>query len=66
MVEVGTCGKVAQVTTSRAGYSVNTVVQVQKDAPAHLLIGTDLLPKLRFMFPCAKLEEEDKNLLESS
>ena len=33
---------------SRASLSVHATIQVQKDAPTKLLIGTDLLPKLGF------------------
>ena len=39
-----------RVTMSRSVYYVEAIVQVQKDAPAQLLIGTDLLSKLGFIF----------------
>lgn len=40
----------ALLTISRPGHVVKTVIQVQRDAPAQLLIGTDLLSKLGFLF----------------
>ena len=55
-----------RVTMSRSGYYVEAVVQVQKDAPAQLIIGTDLLSKLGFIFLCSEPENENKDLLESS
>ena len=55
-----------RVTMSRSGYYVEAVVLVQKDAPAQLLIGTDLLSKLGFIFLCSEPENEDKDLFESS
>ena len=39
-----------RVTISRSGYYVDAVVQIQQDAPAQLLIGTNLLSKLGFIF----------------
>ena len=57
--------KQTRVTMSRSGYYVEDVVQVQKDAPVQLLIGTDLLSKLGFIFLCSEPENEDKDLLES-
>ena len=54
-----------RVTMSRSGYYVEAVVQVQKDAPTQLLIGTDFLSKFGFIFLCSEPENED-NLLESS
>ena len=51
---------------SRSGYYVEAVVQVQKDAPAQLIIGTDLLSKFGFIFLCSEPENENKDLLESS
>ena len=41
---------------------VQATVQVQKDAPAKLLIGTDLLPALGFILQM-ELEGEDVDLL---
>lgn len=40
------------------------MVQVQREAPADLLIGTDLLSKLGFLFLRTEIEEEDVDLLE--
>lgn len=37
-----------RVTVSRSGYSTRAIIQVQKGAPAKLLVGTDLLPKLGY------------------
>ena len=37
-----------KVTVSKAGRGVDTVVQVQRDAPVGLLLGTDLLSQLGF------------------
>lgn len=34
----------------RPGHKVEALVQVQKNAPAKLLIGTDVLPRLGFLF----------------
>ena len=49
---------------TRPGYEVEAVMQVQRDAPAELLIGTDLLSKLGFLFVRTELETEDVDLLE--
>ena len=35
---------------SRPGYSTSAVIQVQKGAPAKLLIGSDLLSQLGYLF----------------
>ncbi len=48
---------------TRPGHSVSAVIQVQKDAPAELLLGTDLLPKLGFHFVQSQPEGEDIDLL---
>ena len=40
------------------------MIQVQKGAPARLLIGTDLLSKLGFLFVQTEQEEDDVDLLE--
>ena len=45
---------------TRPGYEVEAVMQVQRDAPAELLIGT----KLGFLFVRTELETEDVDLLE--
>ena len=37
-----------RITLSRNGHDVSAIVQVQKDAPVGLLIGTDTLPQLGF------------------
>ena len=42
---------------------VQAMVQVQKDATAKLLIGTDLPPALGFIFLQTEFEGEDVNLL---
>ena len=52
------------VSISRSGNAeVQATVQVQKYAPAKLLIGTDLLPALGFIFLQTELEGEDVDLL---
>ena len=39
-----------KVTLSRSGHSARAIIQVQKGAPAKLLVGTDLLSKLGYYF----------------
>ena len=53
-----------RATLSRAGRKVEAVVQVQKDAPAKLLLGTDLLAGLSFAFVSNVPEKDEVNLLE--
>ena len=48
-----------------AGHLVEAVV-VQKDTPAKLLLGTDLLPKLGFRFIQADQRRDETDLLQSS
>ena len=52
-----------KVGITRPGCSVEAVVQVHQDAPTDLLIGTDLLPQLGFIFLQTELEGEDIDLL---
>lgn len=54
-----------KITLSRPGYETTGVVLVQRDPPAKLLIGTDMLSQLGFLFVCAEQENEDVDLLES-
>ena len=54
-----------QTTTSRPGYKVEATIQVQRGAPARLLVGTDLLPRLGFLFVCTGQGSEDTDLLDS-
>ena len=55
-----------QTVISRNGQEVNAIVQVQRDAPAKLLIGTDLLPHLGFLLVQTEVDGEDVDLLEGS
>ena len=55
----------ARLTISRSKYTLQAVVQVQRDAPARLLIGTDLLSKLGFHFTSADPDKASVDLLES-
>ena len=57
---------VRQVKTTlvRSGHEVTATVQVQKEAPTKLLIGTDLLSQLGFLFVKTELEGGDLDLLE--
>ena len=41
------------------GFAVETPTQVQKAAPAKLLIGTDVLPQLGYLFVQSTVEGED-------
>ena len=41
-----------QTTISRPGYKVEETIQVQRGAPARLLVGTELLPRLGFLLVC--------------
>ena len=56
---------VRQVKTTlvRSGHEVTATVQVQKGAPTKLLIGTDLLSQLGFLFVKTELEGGDLDLL---
>ena len=56
---------VRQVKTTlvRSGHEVTATVQVQKEAPTKLLIGTDLLSQLGFLFVKTELEGGDLDLL---
>ena len=53
-----------RTTIARPGHEVEAAVQVQKGAPARLLIGTDILPKLGFLFIRAECEGDDVDMLE--
>ena len=52
-----------RVHLARSGFVVEAPVQVQKAAPAKLLIGTDILPQLGYLFIQSTMEGEDLNLL---
>ena len=52
-----------KVHIARAGYTTEATIQVQKDAPADLLLGTDLLPQLGFHFIQLQPQGESVNLL---
>ncbi|XP_065888471.1 uncharacterized protein [Dysidea avara] len=52
-----------QVTVSRLEYSTNALIQVQRGAPAKLLIGTDLLSKLGYLFVQASQMGNDNDML---
>ena len=52
------------VMITRSGHQVEVVVQVQKEAPAKLLIETYLLLKLGFLFLCTEMGDDDVDLLE--
>ena len=47
------------------GFVVEAAIQVQEAAPAKLLIGTDILPQLGYLFIQSTMEGEDLNLLRS-
>ena len=53
-----------RVRVARPGCSVEAVVQVQNGAPTNLLIGTDLLPQLGFIFLQTEPNGEDLDLLQ--
>lgn len=53
-----------KVRIARPGCAVEAVVQVQNRAPIDLLIGTDLLPQLGFIFLQTELNGEDLDLLQ--
>ena len=44
---------------------MEAVIQVQKGAPASLLVGTDVLPQLGYLFVQSTMEGEDTDLLGS-
>ena len=48
---------------ARSGFVTETLVQVQKRAPAKLLIGTDVLPQLGYLFVQSTMEGEDMDSL---
>ena len=52
------------VTITWSGHQVEAVVQVQKEAQAKLLIGTNLLSKLGFLFLRTELGDDDVEFLE--
>jgi len=51
-----------RVHLSHSGFGIEASVQVQKGAPAKLLIGTDILPQLGYLFIQSTMEGEDLNL----
>ena len=50
---------------SHSGHSARAIIQVQKGAPAKLLMGTDLLPKLGYYFVQASGESSNCNVLDN-
>ena len=48
---------------SRDNFVVETVLQVQRGAPVDLLLSTDTLPKLGFIFSRAERDNRVTNLL---
>ena len=54
-----------QVTMNRSGYSTKALIQVQRGAPAKLLIGTDLLSKLGYLFVQASQTGKDSDMLDN-
>ena len=50
---------------ARSGFTMKAVIQVQKGAPASLLVGTDVLPQLGYLFVQSTMEGEDTDLLGS-
>jgi hypothetical protein len=52
-----------EVTLKRGPYSLKTTVQIQKNAPVPLLIGTNLQPMLGFMFLQAHTDGSAVDLL---
>jgi len=52
-----------KIALSRPGYSISAVVQVQKGAPTKLLIGTDLLSQLGYLFIQTSIEGDDHDML---
>ena len=52
------------VTLARTGHHVRAKVQVQRDAPAELLIGTDLLSELGFLLVRAEVDGKDVDMLQ--
>ena len=54
-----------KVTLSRSGHSATAIIQVQKGAPAKLLVGTDLLSKLGYYFVQALEESNNCNTLDT-
>ena len=54
-----------RVHLARSGFTMEAVIQVQKGAPASLLVGTDVLPQLGYLFVQSTMEGEDTNLLGS-
>ena len=51
---------------SHSGHSTRAIIQVQKGAPAKLLVGTDLLPKLGYYFVQASGESSNCNVLDNA
>ena len=51
-----------QTTISRSGYKVEETIQVRRGAPARLLVGTELLPRLGFLLVCTGEGSEDTDL----
>ena len=48
---------------ARSGFVVESPIQVQKAAPTKLLIGTDILSRLGYLFIQSTMESEELNLL---
>ena len=51
-----------RVHLAHSGFVVEAPIQVQKAAPAKLLIGTDVLPELGYFFVQSIVEGEDFDL----
>ena len=54
-----------KVQLARSGFIIEAVIQVQKGAPEKLLIGTDILPQLGYLFIQSTMDGKDVNLLGS-
>ena len=52
-----------RLTLAHSGFVTETLAQVQKGAPAKLLIGTDVLPQLGYLFVQNTMEGEGVDLL---
>ena len=48
-----------RVHLARSGFTMKAVIQVQKGVPASMLVGTDVLPQLGYVFVQSTMEEED-------
>ena len=55
-----------RVHLARSGFTMEAMIPVQKGASASLLVGTDVLPQLGYLFVQSAMEGEDTDLLGSS